>query len=197
MGFTVNAARYLNTYEAYRLPAGSSVPEEDSDKVIKEDEDGVLILTDQAKKQMEKDRKAYSDAMQAQMQLVAAEQNEESAKKYAEDMAKIFTVFRNMAKGDIVAPSDERKLMEYDADLYQTAKMAQMMAQRQKAKEHDSEWDEDEEKARQEKIDALNEESSEMVTSIGSNMQSFGAAQTAAVVEVDSGQSGVAIDVEV
>lgn len=193
MGFTVNAARYLNTYEAYRLPAGSSVPEEDSDKVIKEDEDGVLILTDQAKKQMEKDRKAYSDAMQ----LVAAEQNEESAKKYAEDMAKIFTVFRNMAKGDIVAPSDERKLMEYDADLYQTAKMAQMMAQRQKAKEHDSEWDEDEEKARQEKIDALNEESSEMVTSIGSNMQSFGAAQTAAVVEVDSGQSGVAIDVEV
>ncbi len=197
MGFTINAARYLNTYEAYRLPAGSSVPETDSAKVIKEDEDGILILTEQAQKQMERDQNAYSEAMQAQMQMVAAEQDKESAEKYADDMAKIFTVFRNMAKGDIVASSDEQKLMEYSSEMYQAAKMAQMMAQRQKAKEHESEWDEDEEAARQEKMDALHEETEEMLTSYGPNLQSFRSAQTAAVVETGSSLTGTAIDVEV
>ena len=39
------------------------------------------------------------------------------------------TVYRNMAKGDIVPPGDERRLMEYDKDMYQFAKTAQMMAQ--------------------------------------------------------------------
>lgn len=33
-------------------------------------------------------------------------------------------VYRAMAKGDIVPASDERKLQEYNSDLYQTAKFA-------------------------------------------------------------------------
>ena len=64
-----------------------------------------------------------------------------------EDMAKIMTVFRRMAHGDIVPQTDEKKLMEFDDKMYASAKNLQTMAMmREKEREkHDSLW-EDEEK---------------------------------------------------
>jgi len=52
-----------------------------------------------------------------------------------------------MTHGDIVPHSDEKKVMDYDKDMYQMAKSAQMLAQMRKEerKEHESLW-EDEEK---------------------------------------------------
>ncbi|MBR1833506.1 MAG: hypothetical protein IJ784_13960 [Ruminiclostridium sp.] len=64
------------------------------------------------------------------------------------------TVYRNMAKGGIVPPGDERRLMEYGKDMYQFAKTAQMMAQVAERKKHKSEWDEDEEREYREKQNA-------------------------------------------
>ena len=58
-------------------------------------------------------------------------------------MAKIMTTVARMCAGDKVPYADEKKLMEYDSDLYGKAKQAQMMmaAMKEKQKEYDSLWD--------------------------------------------------------
>lgn len=79
--------------------------------------------------------------------------NAESAKALSDPetglaatFAKIMTTVRRMCHGDKVPASDERKLMEYDKDLYLEAKQAQaaMEALNKKPKEYDSLWDEEE-----------------------------------------------------
>nr|MCR4743605.1 hypothetical protein [Lachnospiraceae bacterium] len=62
---------------------------------------------------------------------------------YAATMGKIMTTVARMCAGDKVPYADEKKVMEYDRDLYATAKQAQaMMAQiKKKRKEYDSLWD--------------------------------------------------------
>ena len=79
--------------------------------------------------------------------LESTRQQGEAARKMGEDMAKIMTVFRRMAHGDIVPQTDEKKLMEFDDKMYASAKNLQTMAMmREKEREkHDSLW-EDEEK---------------------------------------------------
>ena len=54
------------------------------------------------------------------------------------------TVARRLMHGDIVPGSDERKLLEYDNDLYMACKHAQMLAQLEEKKEYESLWDEEE-----------------------------------------------------
>ena len=53
---------------------------------------------------------------------VAAKQQDEAAKDYGEEMGKIMTVARRIMHGDIVPAQDEKKLMEFDKDLYMMAK---------------------------------------------------------------------------
>ena len=57
-----------------------------------------------------------------------AKQQGEAMEEAAEDMGKIFTIFRRIANGDIVPPQDEKKLMEYSMEMYQMAKTAAMAA---------------------------------------------------------------------
>jgi hypothetical protein len=57
-----------------------------------------------------------------------------------------------MSKGDVVAGSDEQKLIDYAPKLYHAAKMAQMMAQKAEAKKHDAQWSQEEEDAYQAKL---------------------------------------------
>lgn len=76
------------------------------------------------------------------------EQQAESAKKAAEgmeDMAKLMEIARRIAKGDHVPPSDEKKLAEYDSDLYQIAKAAAVLHAKEKHKKHDALFDDEEE----------------------------------------------------
>ena len=72
--------------------------------------------------------------------------NAENAKALADPetgmaatMAKIMTTVARMCAGDKVPYADEKKLMEYDSDLYGKAKQAQMMmaAMKEKQKEYD------------------------------------------------------------
>ena len=51
-----------------------------------------------------------------------AKQQGEAAKDYGEEMGKIMTVARRLMHGDQVPMQDEKKLMEYDKDLYIMAK---------------------------------------------------------------------------
>ncbi|MCD8039273.1 MAG: hypothetical protein LUE96_09355 [Lachnospiraceae bacterium] len=74
-----------------------------------------------------------------------APEQAEAAKKYAQDMAKLMEVARRIAAGDKVPSADEKKLMEYDQDLYQTVKSAAMLADMKERKEYDSLWEDEEE----------------------------------------------------
>lgn len=75
-----------------------------------------------------------------------ARQQRDTAQDYGEDMAKIMEVARRIAKGDKVPGTDEKKLMDYSMELYLSAKDMAMMNKERKRKEHDSLWEEEEEK---------------------------------------------------
>lgn len=75
--------------------------------------------------------------------MKSSEQNAEAMKEAYEDVGKVMKVARRLMKGDIVPPSDEMKLREYDDKLYLACKQMQIMAQVEKRKHHKSLWDED------------------------------------------------------
>lgn len=70
----------------------------------------------------------FMDKWDAEREMVSAKQNAEAEGDYYKEMGKILAVAMRMFHGDIVPGSDEKKLMEFDSDLYQMAKNAQMMA---------------------------------------------------------------------
>lgn len=55
------------------------------------------------------------------------------------------TTVARMCAGDKVPYTDEKKVMEYDSDMYARAKQAQMImaSMKKKQKEYDSLWDEE------------------------------------------------------
>lgn len=107
------------------------------------------LSMDSINKAYEENRKVLENlSMQHMTQWNAevSEQQADAAKKDGEDRAKIMTVFRRMAHGDSVPGSDERKLMEFDMEMYKVAKNMQALA-RQLEKEHKkykSLWDDEE-----------------------------------------------------
>lgn len=87
-----------------------------------------------------------ADQYCAHWNAAVAEQQGDAAKEYAADMAKLIEVARRIMKGGIVPAADEKKLMEFDNELYQTAKSIGAMARRQKREKYDSLWEEKEKK---------------------------------------------------
>ena len=75
-----------------------------------------------------------------------ADQQADAAEEYAVDMAKIMEVAHRIMRGAIVPASDEKKLMEYSEEIYQTAKSVGAMVRRQKKEKYDSLWGDEEEK---------------------------------------------------
>lgn len=62
------------------------------------------------------------------------------------EMGKIMEVAHRIAKGAIVPATDEKKLLEYSFELYQSAKSMGALAQMQKKREkYDSMWNDEEE----------------------------------------------------
>ena len=76
------------------------------------------------------------------------------AKDYGEEMGKIMTVARRIMHGDQVPMQDEKKLMEFDKDLYIMAKNAGMMAQLKERKKYDSLWEDEEKKEYEDPMEA-------------------------------------------
>ena len=79
-------------------------------------------------------------------QMVSSKQQQDASKEYVEDLGKIMEVARRLMKGDIVPPNDEKKLMEYSMEMYQAAKNIGALAKEKEREEHESLWDEKEEK---------------------------------------------------
>lgn len=75
-----------------------------------------------------------------------AEQQSDATEEYAAEMGKLLEVARRIMKGAIVPASDEKKLMEFDYELYIAAKNIGAMARREKKEEYDSLWKDEEKK---------------------------------------------------
>lgn len=113
-------------------------------------EASVLELTLQALDEKQTEYQEYLSGLAEQYcaywNATVAEQQKDAMKEYTADMGKILEVARRIMKGGIVPASDERKLMEYSDELYQTAKNIGAMVQRQKREKYDTLWGEEEKK---------------------------------------------------
>ena len=184
-----NMSGYLHTYEAYRVPKGTKVKDTTGKDVVLSNEEDVLVLTEKAGKQLVQDRRNYGYMLQMQAEMAAHRTQEEASEKCVKDQAKIMSVFRAMAKGDIVPASDEKKLMEYSSELYQSAKMAQSLALQEERVKQKSQWDDKEEEAHKAKMKELRDESNEAALAVGTGSSKFSNVQKERIIEIDS--SGV------
>lgn len=176
----------LHTYEAYRVPKGTKVQNAAGEEMVLSNEADVFVLTEKSGKQLVKDRREHNGMLLQQVEMAAQKTQQASMEKLAKDNAKVMAVYRAMVKGDCVPASDERKLQEYNKDLYQAAKMAQAMAKQKERKKHDSQWDKREEAEYKEKMDSLCDESNEAVMQVGRGSQEFSNIQKEHIVEIDS-----------
>lgn len=83
----------------------------------------------------------------------SSRQQADAMKKYGEDMAKCLEIARRISEGDKVPPQDEKKLMDFNREIYMAAKSMAVMNQQRKHKEYDSLWDEEEKE--EQKVDPL------------------------------------------
>lgn len=68
--------------------------------------------------------------------------------KAFDDVAKAMEIARRIARGDIVPLKDEKKLMEFSADLYQVAKASAAVNANKKHKKYDSLYEEEDDSMR-------------------------------------------------
>lgn len=151
-------------------------------KVIYANEAATLELTIKA---VEEQKNQYQKYMEKLMQQWSATANMESARQqgeameeYVEDLGKIMEVARRLMDGDIVPPTDEKKLMEYSMELYQSAKNIGAMVQKEEKEEYDSLWEEKEDNSQPEEP-----------TEIADNTEVF--AEGPAIVEVEDTMAAV------
>ena len=184
-----NMSDYLHTYEAYRVPKGTAVKNANGEDIVLSHEEDTLVLTEKSGRQLVADRRNYGEFLQQKAELAAEKTQEAAREKITRDEAKAMAVFRSLANGDNVPSSDESKLMEYDAKLYQMAKSAQAMAQmaKKRAESKESEWDEREEEELRKKMKQLGDESNEAALAVGKGSGEFGEAQKRNIVVIDSG----------
>lgn len=117
-------------------------------KKIYANEAAVLELTIQAVDEKQDEYKDYMEKLleqwSATANMVSSQQQGEAMEEYAVDLSKIMEVARRIMKGATVPGDDEKKLMEYNMELYQAAKNIGAMAKEKKEK-YDSLWDDEEE----------------------------------------------------
>ena len=66
--------------------------------------------------------------------------------EYAEDMAKCLEIARRISRGDRVPAQDEKRLMDFNMDIYKMAKEIAAINMDKEHKEWDSLWGDEEEK---------------------------------------------------
>jgi len=111
-------------------------------------EAAVLELTYNAVSEKQAEYQDYMSKLMTQHTALAnaevAKQQGEAMEEYVDDMGKIMEVARRLMKGDIVPATDEKKLMEYSMELYQSAKSMGAMKKLEEREEHDSLWKDEE-----------------------------------------------------
>lgn len=108
-------------------------------------EDALRALSE-AKEQLYADRNAEANRYLAEFNKYAAKRQSEVSEDTTEDMAKALETARRIARGDIVPAIDEKKLLEYDAELYQIAKNAAMLHAMEERRKDKSLYENEEER---------------------------------------------------
>lgn len=108
----------------------------DTDKSQGAAEEGVALeISDEAKKK-------YNEQMNVLEQLKRMqEENSRQSKKQAEEgdeLGKVMTIFRRIANGDIVPWQDEKKLIEYNKEMYMAAKNIASLKENKEPKKYKS-----------------------------------------------------------
>lgn len=104
---------------------------------------------DSVKEQIEEHIKLRDEVIEMEFGIANAEatkQQGEAMQDYGEEMAKCLEIARRISKGDKVPASDEKKLMDFNMEIYMAAKNMAAMNVDKKHKEHDSLWAEEKEK---------------------------------------------------
>ena len=99
--------------------------------------------------QIKKHEKVRADLTDQEMGIansVVAKQQGEAMKEYGEEMAKCLEIARRISRGDRVPAQDEKKLMEFNMDIYKMAKNMAAINMNQKHEDWDSLWGDEEEK---------------------------------------------------
>lgn len=114
--------------------------------------DRVDIQYEKASKFME----GFSEQKNLLYNAEASKRTGDAMAEKAENDAKCIEIARRIARGDRVPPKDEQKLLEFSAEMYQVAKNMAIMAKKEKPKEHDSLWeDEDENDSPEKTVDEV------------------------------------------
>ena len=99
--------------------------------------------------QIKNNEKTLDDLIEQEVGIfnsVVAEQQGDAWKEYGEEMAKCLEIARRISRGDRVPAQDEKKLMDFNMEIYQMAKEMAAMNMDKKHKEWESLWGEEEEK---------------------------------------------------
>lgn len=126
------------------------------------EEAATLELTMEAVNQKQTEYQDYmsdlTEQWAAYANALSAEQQGDAMAEYAKDLGKIIEVARRIMKGAIVPASDEKKLMEFSMEMYQSAKSIGAMVKREKKEEYDSLWGDEEEKEYEDPMEAADNE---------------------------------------
>ena len=110
----------------------------------------ILELTMKAVDEKQTEYKDYMNKLleqwNATADMISAEQQGDAMEEYAQDLGKIIEVARRIMKGGVVPAKDEKKLMEYSMEMYQTAKNIGAMVKQREKEEYDSLWGDEGEK---------------------------------------------------
>lgn len=99
-------------------------------------------------KQIKKDEKGLDALVEQEVGIINSEVSKQQAdamQEYGENMAKCLEIARRLSRGDKVPLQDEKKLMDFNMEIYQMAKNMATLNMDKKHKEWDSLWAEDEE----------------------------------------------------
>ncbi len=137
------------------ISAGGMSKLQDPGLQAKEIEESVMAAEEQEKNYSDKED-ADNSLFESMMEQLEASKEEKEGFK---DIAKLLEIARRIARGDRVPPKDEKKLMEYNINLYQMAKSAATLHANMKHKKHKSMFDDEKKADMREKLDALKDSS--------------------------------------
>lgn len=137
---------------------------------------------DELSGQIKKDEKTLDELIEQEVGIfnsIASKQQADAMKEYGEEMAKCLEIARRISRGDRVPAQDEKKLMDFNMDIYKMAKEMAAMNMEGKHEEWDSLWGEEEEKEYEDPFEA----SQNAETNVGMPEGMEAAAETEAPTE--------------
>lgn len=125
--------------------------EEKENKLSDEERGVILELSDQISEAYDMTHD-FLESLSLQSTLMynaeVSKQQGEATKAAMDDMSKCMEIARRISRGDKVPAYDEKKLLEFNFELYMSAKNAAMLHTEKSKKSHKSLWEKEEENTR-------------------------------------------------